>query len=68
IHTKQQKNTCQVTAIESSLNTKQLQQNDILLQINDQSVWGLSTDKINDILKRSNDCSLTIARLCQPFI
>ncbi|CAF0837534.1 unnamed protein product [Adineta steineri] len=68
IHTKQQKNTCQVTAIESSLNTKQLQQNDILLQINDQSVWGLSTDKINDILKRSNNCSLTIARLCQPFI
>jgi hypothetical protein len=42
------------------------------MQINDQSVWGLTTTAINDILKqsskRSNSCSLTIARLCQPFI
>ncbi|CAF1022359.1 unnamed protein product [Rotaria sordida] len=71
IHSKQQKYTCQVTAIESSLNIKQLQQNDIILKINDQSVWGLTTDGIIDILKQygkqSNNCSLTIARLCQPF-
>ncbi|CAF0825273.1 unnamed protein product [Rotaria sp. Silwood1] len=72
IHSKQQQYTCQVTAIESSLNIKQLQQNDIILKINDQSVWGLTTDEIMDILKQygkqSNNFSLTMARLCQPFL
>jgi len=68
IRSKQTKYTYQVTAIESSSNNKQLQQNDIILNINDQSVWGLTTHAIIDILKRSHNCSLTIARLCQPFI
>ncbi|CAF4388742.1 unnamed protein product, partial [Rotaria sp. Silwood2] len=40
--------------------------------INDQSVWGLTTNGIMDILKQhgkqSNNYSLTIARLCQPFL
>ncbi|CAF2817031.1 unnamed protein product [Rotaria sp. Silwood2] len=72
IHSKQQKYTCQVTAIESSFSIQQLQQNDIILKINDQSVWGLTTNGIMDILKQhgkqSNNYSLTIARLCQPFL
>ncbi len=33
IHSKQQMNTCQVTAIESSRNINQLQQNDIILKV-----------------------------------
>ncbi|CAF3232657.1 unnamed protein product [Rotaria socialis] len=72
IRSKQQKHICQVTAIESSLNLKDLQQNDIILKINDRSVCGVTTDEIIDILKqyykKSNNFSLTIARLCQPFL
>ena len=41
-------------------------------QINDQSVWRLTTEAIGELLKqqrkRTNVCSLTVARLCQPFV
>jgi hypothetical protein len=33
IHSKQKKYTCQVTAVESSLNIAQIQQNDIILKV-----------------------------------
>ncbi|UJR27410.1 hypothetical protein I4U23_008700 [Adineta vaga] len=72
IQSKQPKSTYQVTAIERSLNSIELQSNDIILKINEQSVWGLTTDEINELLKQyhqqMNSCSLTIARLCQPSI
>ncbi|CAF0759069.1 unnamed protein product [Adineta ricciae] len=72
ISSKQPKNTYQVTAIEKSLNATELQPNDIILKINDQSVWGMTTDEISELLRTStqryNPCPLTFARLCQPFI
>ncbi|CAF0826509.1 unnamed protein product [Adineta ricciae] len=72
ISSKQPKNTYQVTAIEKSLNATEFQPNDIILKVNDQSVWGMTTDEISELLRtstqRSNPCSLTFARLCQPFI
>ncbi|CAF0894170.1 unnamed protein product [Rotaria sp. Silwood1] len=72
IRSKRQKHICQVTAIESLIDMKYLKENDIILKINNQSVYHLNIDDIRDILqqqyKTSNYCLLTIARLCQPLI
>ncbi|CAF3320472.1 unnamed protein product [Rotaria socialis] len=72
VRSKRHKHTCQVTAIESLIDTEYLKENDIILKINYQGVYHLSTDAIRDILQQStensNDCLLTIARLCQPCL
>ncbi|CAF1099665.1 unnamed protein product [Rotaria magnacalcarata] len=72
VRSKRHKHTCQVTAIESLIDTEYLKENDIILKINYQGVYHLPTDAIRDILQQSsensNDCLLTIARLCQPCL
>ncbi|UJR21534.1 hypothetical protein I4U23_024619 [Adineta vaga] len=64
--------TYQVIAVESFTNMERIQMNDIILKINDQSVWNLTIDVVRKILRESNQqsnkCSLKLARLCQPFI
>ncbi|CAF4463367.1 unnamed protein product [Rotaria sp. Silwood2] len=72
VRSKRQKHICQVTAIESLTDIEYLRENDIILKINNQSVYHLNINDIIDILqqqyKTSNYCLLTIARFCQPFI
>ncbi|CAF1320473.1 unnamed protein product [Adineta steineri] len=72
VRSKRRKQTHHVAAIESFANIENLQKNDIILNINDQSVWNLPTKIVRNYLlsasKQSNNCSLTIARLCKPLI
>ncbi|CAF1098622.1 unnamed protein product [Rotaria sordida] len=72
VRSKREKYICQVTAIESLTDIKYLQENDIILKINNQSVYDLNINDIRNILqqhsKTSNYCLLTIARLWQPLI
>ncbi|CAF3833548.1 unnamed protein product [Adineta steineri] len=72
VRSKRRKQTHHVAAIESFTNIENLQKNDIILNINDQSVWNLPTKIVRNYLlsasKQSNNCSLTIARLCKPLI
>ncbi|CAF0722264.1 unnamed protein product [Adineta ricciae] len=65
---RQHRHTYQVIAIESSTGTDCIQTNDIILKINEQSIWNFNIDSVKNTLRQSNTCSLTIARLCQPFI
>ncbi|CAF1296986.1 unnamed protein product [Adineta ricciae] len=65
---RQHRHTYQVIAIESFMNTDCIQTNDIILKINEQSIWNFNIDSVKNTLRQSNTCSLTIARLCQPFI